>query len=1141
MKKETGNRIKRIMASAGAFIACASMTFGAVNVTFAEETDGGGQNLQSENDTQKAERTIMLYDCGSNLETDAGMATYNLHQILNASFSKDDKIRFVVMTGGADQWHTESSYLYDPATGTSPIDISGEYNQIWEAKGQDAAENPGKLVLLDGDGLSGDGEDAKPSSQELMSDPKTLKSFIDYSVENFPADKYDLILWDHGGGPNSGFGNDQHDGLDGYLSMSFAGLVDAFSDNAVTREGKRFDFIDFDACLMSSVEQLVAFADYTDYYIASPETEPGYGQDYSGWLNRLGEDHYTDTFTLGKIIVDDFLAFYDKEEGDGSTQEGTLAVIDMQKLMDKGFVSLLNEFNVILNNEITTPGSGGEYLFYDELFSGVNSLRYGSIFNYFDFGNLLALMSFLNKEATPDDVTDKSHVNDTNAYTRNAEALLSLINDPELIYAGGTEGIRTDYKLFRDTDGKITFDMMKTSGLYIYFSNAEIPANVKEYYGAVENVIPLVKNEERRAFLEDYVQNMINIALIDVAGNTVSFLVDSGTDKDEIDYEKVKDRWIHSDEEYMASMWFNTIEPFYAHLDGGEDAAVTWLDGLIKQQASETVSRENVSAYEIERQNGSGYRILINDTAKRAIDSIRFNLIAELPAVKAYLDDPENLMIKMLMEAVPGLEAFKIGSVPGVLDLSMDSVPESGEGFLAQYIKWYNDPAGLWAFDAIEDKWYALQDADGYNHVVTAEGGEEKTEALVTYSTEKGQQPAILTFAKDGYLSQITMVKDGTLVSIPVSELKTEMSFMPVQYVDVFGFFQFFLPMSASPVVVNPQTAGSIKVIYTDVSNIPDIQDTDGDGEVLRKQAVIRDIYGYEYDISEKVKNPEGHLKSIRLAQVETALYNGKVQRPQLTLDGETLTEGKDYDIANITESEFFKEVGKYEIVVMGTGDYSDMFLTTFVIEQASVNDADVSGIEDMTYTGAPLEQEIQLTLGDLVLEEGYDYTVSYKDNVDVGTATMVIEGINNFTGSVTLTFEIKPEETTSPADLTDPPESVEPAEPTDPTEPTGSTYPTESREPTEPTGYTDPTGSREPGEPTGTKDPANPSGKGKTPANTGREASPGKVIAAQKTSKAASVKTGDNNYMPVFIAIAAAGAAGITAAVAARRRRKEK
>lgn len=54
------------------------------------------------------------------------------------------------------------------------------------------------------------------------------------------------------------------------------------SENAA--DARKFVIIDFDACMMNSVEMDLVLADYTDYYIASPELEPGYGR-----IQRMAE------------------------------------------------------------------------------------------------------------------------------------------------------------------------------------------------------------------------------------------------------------------------------------------------------------------------------------------------------------------------------------------------------------------------------------------------------------------------------------------------------------------------------------------------------------------------------------------------------------------------------------------------------------------------------------------------------------------------------------------------------------------------------------------------------------------------------------------------------------------------------------
>ena len=71
------------------------------------------------------------------------------------------------------------------------------------------------MVLVDGDGLGTSAEEATvKSSEEMMSNPETLKSFINFCARYAPAEEYDLILWDHGGCPAFGFGMDEHEKLE---------------------------------------------------------------------------------------------------------------------------------------------------------------------------------------------------------------------------------------------------------------------------------------------------------------------------------------------------------------------------------------------------------------------------------------------------------------------------------------------------------------------------------------------------------------------------------------------------------------------------------------------------------------------------------------------------------------------------------------------------------------------------------------------------------------------------------------------------------------------------------------------------------------------------------------------------------------
>ena len=424
------------------------MLCGASGVAYADEAE------------PEAERTVMLYLCGSNLETSAGMATYNLEQILRANYSSEEKVKFVVMTGGSEEWHMDSRWLCD-GSGNQIDKISGEYNQIWEAKGADAVQNPGKMVLLDGDGLTGTNV---PAEDELMSSPNTLKAFINYCAAHFPAKKYDLILWDHGGGPfRYAFAKDEHE-ANMFKMMSFSGFAQALRECDVTQGGKKFDFIDFDACLMSSIEIDLALADYTDFLIVSPETEPGYGQYYTGWLDLLGKTPGYDTFKLGRKIVDDFIDFY--ENGDGAGGDGTLSVIDMNKLMnDQELLTSLGEMASLLKEQANAAAENGEVLFYDEWLSARQSIDYGSSALY-DLGNFASMLGIVNVELQDgQNGGDRSR----NAYTETAGKINRLLRDPELIYAKGTKGIHTaEEQIYRDVDGKIQYGELGTSGMSIF-------------------------------------------------------------------------------------------------------------------------------------------------------------------------------------------------------------------------------------------------------------------------------------------------------------------------------------------------------------------------------------------------------------------------------------------------------------------------------------------------------------------------------------------------------------------------------------------------------------------------------------------------------------------------------------------------
>ena len=236
----------------------------------------------------KDEVTIMVYMCGTDLESKYGMGTSDLQEMLGADLG--DNVNLIVYTGGCKQWKNNV--------------ISSSDNQIYQVV-------DGELKVLD-----------KDAGEVAMTDPDTLVDFIKYCDKKFPANRNMLIFWDHGGGSISGYGYDEKFARTG--SMNLAEINQALKEADVT-----FDFIGFDACLMATLETALMLTPYADYMIASEETEPGVGWYYTDWLTALGDNTSMPTIEIGKNIVDDFVDTCAKKcQG----QKTTLSVVDLAEL-----------------------------------------------------------------------------------------------------------------------------------------------------------------------------------------------------------------------------------------------------------------------------------------------------------------------------------------------------------------------------------------------------------------------------------------------------------------------------------------------------------------------------------------------------------------------------------------------------------------------------------------------------------------------------------------------------------------------------------------------------------------------------------------------------------------------------------------
>lgn len=212
--------------------------------------------------------TVMIYMVGSDLESTSGNASVDLLEIAE-SMADTRHNNIVIYAGGASAWQIDG--------------LSAEKDSILKV-------SSGNVYVVD------------TLKAANMGEADTLSSFINYCYDNYSSDSYSLILWDHGGGAVVGFGYDEN--YEDTLSLD---ELQTALEKSVGKRGKKLELVGFDACLMSSLEVADVLEPYAKYMVASQETEPGWGWDYS-FLSCL-TDKPIDGETLAKNIIDYYMEF----------------------------------------------------------------------------------------------------------------------------------------------------------------------------------------------------------------------------------------------------------------------------------------------------------------------------------------------------------------------------------------------------------------------------------------------------------------------------------------------------------------------------------------------------------------------------------------------------------------------------------------------------------------------------------------------------------------------------------------------------------------------------------------------------------------------------------------------------------------
>jgi hypothetical protein len=248
------------------------------------------------NNIEIANTTILVYIVGSNLESDGGAATNNIQQM--EQIGSTANMNVVIETGGADK----------PG---------------WLTVKRQFVQKGSVIVLSDLGSIN-------------MANTSTIQDFVTWGINNFPAKKYLLVFWDHGGGPNGGFGGDENfNNASTPINQLIAAVQGALSSTGATLE-----LIGFDTCLLGSAEFAAGLSSLSHYFVGSEDLEPGLGWQYNTFLNYVNSNPNATGLDIGKVIVDGFTA---QNAGDTTTQ----SVLDLSQMPN--LVNSINEFSTALS------------------------------------------------------------------------------------------------------------------------------------------------------------------------------------------------------------------------------------------------------------------------------------------------------------------------------------------------------------------------------------------------------------------------------------------------------------------------------------------------------------------------------------------------------------------------------------------------------------------------------------------------------------------------------------------------------------------------------------------------------------------------------------------------------------------------
>jgi len=217
-----------------------------------------------------------------------------------------------------------------------------------------------------------------------MGDPQTLVDFANWAVTEYPAKKYLLVIWNHGGGFRSpayttkDIAWDDTSGGDRITMPELEYAISAIS----AQMGKNIDIVGMDACLMAMTEVAYQIKDYADILVASEENEPGDGWPYDTILAQLVSNPHISPVQLAVDIVDRYIYSY-------PSYDVTQSAIDLS-YMDTLATQLSNLALAIMSDTLTPKNVYINAAYYSQYYGDPDFIDLYDFCNkIFDYSNSL--------------------------------------------------------------------------------------------------------------------------------------------------------------------------------------------------------------------------------------------------------------------------------------------------------------------------------------------------------------------------------------------------------------------------------------------------------------------------------------------------------------------------------------------------------------------------------------------------------------------------------------------------------------------------------------------------------------------------------------------------------------------------------